>query len=150
LPPAGDTETNMPTWKATKAFLNKTWETIKKYWKYLLAVAYGVGMWLFFRGKTERVKDVLDITKDSHKKQIDKIEEINEQEIENRDKLIVEHSKILQGIEEKYAEENKKLSARKKKEIKKMVEEHGDNPGELAKLLGKEYGFLYVHSAEID
>jgi|TARA_R110002073_G_scaffold269657_1_gene432807 uncharacterized protein HemX len=140
----------MPTWRATKAFLNKTWETIKKYWKYLLAVAYGVGMWLFFRGKTERVKDVLDITKESHKKQIDKIEEINEQEIENRDKLIVEHSKILQGIEEKYAEENKKLSARKKKEIKKMVEEHGDNPGELAKLLGKEYGFLYVHSAEID
>ena len=101
MPPAGDTETNMPTWKATKAFLNKTWEKIKKYWKCLLAVAYGVGMWHFFRGKTERVKDVLDVTKDSHKKQIDKIEEINEQEIEDRDKLIVEHGKILQGIEEK-------------------------------------------------
>jgi uncharacterized protein HemX len=140
----------MITWKATKAFLKKTWEAIKKYWKYLLALAYGIGVWIFFRDRTKNVIDILNITKDSNKKQIDKIEEINKQELKERDKLIAEHSKIIRGIEEKYAEENKKLSAKKKEEIKKLVEEHRNNPAELAKMLGEEFGFLYVHSGETD
>ena len=140
----------MLTWIAVKTFFKKTWEVIKEYWKYILAFAYTIGVWIFFQDRSEKTKEVLDAAKDSHEKQIDKIEEIHEQEIEKRDKIIAEYNKIVEGIEEKYAEENKKLSKKKKEEIKKMVEDYKENPAELARLLGESYGFLYVVSGETD
>ena len=140
----------MLAWIAIKTFLKKVWEMIKKYWKYFLALIYGIGVWLIFRGQAEKVKKVLEVAKNSHEKQIDKIEEIHEQEIKKRDKIIAEYNKIVEGIEKKYAEDNKKLSKKKKEEIKKLVEDYKDNPTELAKLLGKSYGFLYIISGETD
>lgn len=140
----------MLTWIAVKTFLKKAWETIKKYWKYLLALVYGIGVWVFFKDRSEKVKEVLDATKDSHKKQIEEIEEIHEQEIRERDKIIADYNKIIEGIEKKYSEENKKLSKKKKDEIKKLVEKHGDDPGTLATMLSEEYGFIYVTTGETD
>ena len=71
----------------------------------------------------EKEKEVLEVTRDSHEKQIDKIEEIHEQEIKKRDKIIAEYNKIVAGIEDKYAEESKKLSKKKKEEIFKNEKE---------------------------
>ena len=140
----------MLTWIAVKTFFKKTWEVIKEYWKYVLALVYGIGVWVFFKGQSEKTKEVLETAKDSHKKQIDEIEEIHKQEIEERDRIIEDYTKIIENIEKKYSEESKKLSNKKKEDIKKLVEEHGKDPGVLASKLSDEYGFLYVASGETE
>ena len=134
----------MLVWAATKAFLNKTWETIKKYWKCLLAVAYGVGIWHFFRGKAERAKDVLDVTKGSHKKQVDVLDAAHKEEVDKRNKSLEKYHEIVKNLEGDHAEKRRVLSREEKSEIKKIVEKHAHNKKELAKMISERFDFQYA------
>ena len=67
-----------------------------------------------------------------------------EEEIEKRDAVIQEYTKIVKAIEEEYAENRRVLEDRNKKEVKKLVEEYVDKPDELAKMIGEKFGFSYV------
>ena len=78
----------MLTWMAIKTFFKKTWELIKKYWKTVAAVFYGIGVWLYFRGKSKNIKEVLDVANDSHKKEMEVLISSHTEEIEERDKII--------------------------------------------------------------
>ena len=77
-----------------------------------------------------------------------KIEEINKQEREERDKIIADHVELIQDIESKFRENKKRVTKKRKEEIKKIVEEVGDDPSELAKRISDQYGFVYVNSGE--
>jgi ABC-type transporter lipoprotein component MlaA len=134
----------MFSWIAVKTFLKKAWVWTKKYW-YLPALAvYTLVLWVFFRDKAQNAVDVYLSSRKSYEDQIEAINQAHKEEIEKRDAVIQEYTKIVKAIEEEYAENRRVLEDRKKKEVKKLVEEYVDKPDELAKMIGEKFGFSYV------
>ena len=134
----------MFSWIAVKTFLKKAWVWTKKYW-YLPALAvYTLVLWVFFRDKAQNAVDVYLSSRKSYEDQIEAINQAHKEEIEKRDAVIQEYTKIVKAIEEEYAENRRVLEDRKKREVKKLVEEYVDKPDELAKMIGEKFGFSYV------
>jgi hypothetical protein len=133
---------------AVKLFFSNTWAWIKKHWKLVTAGVVGLVLFVFHKDKLEQMKDVIVVKDESSKEQIEKIEETNKQEREERDKIIVDHVELIQDIEAKFRENKKRITKKRKEEIKKIVEEVGDDPSELAKRISDQYGFVYINSGE--
>ena len=134
----------MITWLITKTFFKKAWCFIRKYWKYLLAIFYGIWILLYFGGGTRKALILLDNARNSFDKQIDVINEAHTEEINKRDKITKKYNETIETIEENFSKNKKKLSAQKKKRIKEIIKKHHNNPGSLAFLLAKEFGIKYI------
>tara|TARA_Y100000034_G_C6553631_1_gene239282 strand:- start:84 stop:506 length:423 start_codon:yes stop_codon:yes gene_type:complete len=135
-------------WLAIKKMFAKIFAFIKKYWQYFVALVYAFGVWIYFGSKSERTKDLLRIKQDSYDKQIEIINSTYKEEIEKRDAIIEKYKNVLEAIEKDYTEKKKELEANKMEEIKELVEDNIDNPGNLAKLISERYGITYVESGE--
>jgi len=133
----------MLTWLTIKTGFKKTWTWLKHNWKAPAVIIYTIVLWFLFRQK-DKAHDVLKVRSESYKKQIDAINEIHEEEIKKKDKILEKYSNILKQLEEKYEEDSLELDKQKKKEIKVLVEEYNEKPDELARLLADKYGLEYV------
>jgi len=133
----------MITLLTIKAFFKKAWVWLKHNWKVPAILLYTIVLWLFFRRK-DAVYQVLEERNKSYKKQIDAINEIHNEEIDKRNKILEKYNGILKDLEKQYEKDNLELDKNKKKEIKKLVEEYNEKPDELAKLLAEKYGLEYV------
>lgn len=133
---------------AVKVFFNNIWEWLKRNWKLATGTIIAIALYIYHNAKLSKVKDVVVVKTESSEKQIKKIEEINKQEIEERDKLIEEHSELIQNIENKFRENKKRVTKKRKEEIKNIVSEVGDNPSEIAKRLSDQFGIAYEPSSK--
>jgi len=133
----------MVTWLAVKTFLKKSWTWLKHNWKAPAVVLYTIVLWLLFRQK-DKAHEVLKIRSESYRKQIDAINEIHEEEIKKKDKILEKYGNILKQLEEQYKVDSLELDREKKKEIKKLVDNYNEKPDELARLLAEKYGLDYV------
>jgi len=133
----------MVTLLKTKTFFKKAWVWLKHNWKVPLVILYTLALWFLFR-KKDAAYQVLEERNNSYKKQIDAINEIHNEEIEKRNKILENYNDILKDLEKQYEKDNLELDKNKKKEIKKLVEEYNEKPDELAKLLAEKYGLEYV------
>ena len=133
----------MITLLTIKTFFKKAWVWLKHNWKVPAILLYTIVLWLFFRRK-DAVYQVLEERNKSYKKQIDAINEIHNEEINKRNKILEKYNGILKDLEKQYEKDNLELDKNKKKEIKKLVEEYNEKPDELAKLLAEKYGLEYV------
>ena len=134
-------------WLATKVFFKKTWVWFKKNWYAPVIVIYTLILWLVFR-RGDAAYEVLQTRDDSYKAQIKAINEAHEAEISKRNEVIKKYTEIISDLEKEYAANKLTLEAKKKKEIKKIVEEYGDDPAELAKIMSEKFGFLYTGTLE--
>ena len=55
---------------------------------------------------------------------------------------------MVKDIENKFRENKKRVTKKRKEEIKKIVEEVGDDPSELARRISEQYGFAFIKSGE--
>jgi len=138
----------METWEVMsfltlKTTLKKIWVWLKHNWYVPAVIAYTLVLWMFFRRK-DKALDVLQIRSESYKKQIDAINEIHKEEIEKKNKILERYGIVLEELEKQYEKDNLELDAKKKKEVKELVEKYNEQPDELAKLLAEKYGLEYV------
>ena len=126
-----------------KTTLKKIWVWLKHNWYVPAVIAYTLVLWMFFRRK-DKALDVLQIRSESYKKQIDAINEIHKEEIEKKNKILERYGIVLEELEKQYEKDNLELDAKKKKEVKELVEKYNEQPDELAKLLAEKYGLEYV------
>ena len=137
----------MEAWKLTllaiKTFCKKSWVWLKHNWKVPLVIIYTIVLWLLFRRKGAAYS-VLEERNNSYKKQIDAINEIHQEEIDKRNRILENYNEILKDLEEQYERDSLELDRKKRKEIKNLVEEYDEKPDELAKLLAERYGLEYV------
>ena len=132
------------SWIAIGAFFKKAWVWLKEYWQLPFLIAYTLIMWVFFRSKANNAIEILETTKDSYKKQIEAIDGAHKEEIAKRNAIIEEYTKIIEAIEKEYDLEKKALETKKKKEVKKLVEENIEDPKALAEMISEEFGFNYT------
>ncbi len=123
--------------------LLSAWAWAKKYWQIGLIVA-AVGLVIMFKmqaaAQVERAMKEIEAVEDRHKKELIKINDAHDAQIKEREANLKALEQKLADIEKVYDEAKKKLDDAKRVEIKKIVEEHYDDPVELAKQLSEATG----------
>jgi hypothetical protein len=132
---------------AIKAFLKKTWVWFKKNWYAPVVVLYTLVLWVVFR-RGDKAYEVLQARDQSYKAQIKAINDAHDAEIAERNKVIKKYTEIISALEKQYADNKLVLESKKKKEIKKIVEEYKDDPAGLAKVMSEKFGFVYAKKEE--
>ncbi len=130
------------------SFLKKAKDFVVKYWKIIVGIIYAIGVWVFFKGRADKVKEVLKVKEDSYKKQIDSLNDSHAEEIALRDEALDKYHEIIAKIEKEYEGKKENLSEKKKEEVKKLVEENSDNPSNLAKLISDKFGIIHIEGGE--
>jgi len=131
------------SWALFKHISEKIWVWFKVYWYIPALVAYTLAMAIIFRRNDGNVLRVLEVSKDSYKKQIAVLNKTHTEELEKRDEIIRRYNKVIEQVEAGYEEANKQLDKHKKKRIKKLIEEHHDTPEHLTQLLSLTFGIHY-------
>jgi hypothetical protein len=132
------------SWLATKLFIKKTWLWLKTYWYFPVVLVYTFVLWFFFRKNASAAIGVLEIRSDSYKKQIDVINETHVAEIKKKEELNKVFNETIEKVEVELRKNNETLGRNKKKRIKEIVENHSDDPKELAELVKGAFGFEIV------
>jgi len=129
-------------------FLRKTYSFLKSYWYVPAILVVALVATIVMRKVPISLMQIIAKRREMHKKEVEAIDKVHEEEIESREKALETYHKTIKSIEEKYQEDSKELSSRKKKQIKKIVEETHDDPEELAKRLAEQMGFEIVDPQE--
>ena len=132
------------TWNAFKLLIKKSWLWLKTYWYFPVVFLYTIILWIFFRKDSAAAIGVLEIKRDSYKKQIEVLSESHDAEIKKREELNKVYIKTIEKVEVELKKNSEILDRDKKKRIKEIVEKHSDNPEELAKLVKESFGFEIV------
>lgn len=113
-----------------------------------MVVVYTLVLWLVFR-RGDTAYEVLQARDKSYKSQIKAITDAHEAEIAKRNEVIAKYTEIISALEKQYSENKLVLESKKKKEIKKIVEEYQDDPQGLAKMMSEKFGFLYTEKENV-
>jgi len=135
-------------WLVAKVWVAKSWAFIKKYWQLLAGVLYAIVVWVYFKGQADKVKEILEVEKESHQKELDTLNNSHAEEIALRDGALAKYHQIIAQIEREYESKKEELSDKKREEVKKLVAENSENPSNLSKLLSERFGITHVESGE--
>jgi len=120
--------------------LKKIWAFLKTYWYIPVLIIIAVVL----KTKDNKVEEILNTARDSHKKQIDAIE--NAEKEKQKQKIVIEkeYNNAIEKIEENYSKSNETMKKEEKKYIKSLVKEWSDDPDQLAERILMKYDFVYV------
>tara|TARA_Y100000310_G_C20453950_1_gene702119 strand:- start:4 stop:417 length:414 start_codon:yes stop_codon:yes gene_type:complete len=135
----------MISWLVVKHSTQKVWLWCKHNWKVVALLVYTVILYMLFSKNAQNALDALIAAKESHKSEVDVLNNAHSEEIKKRDENLKKYQETVKLIEEKYKEENKKLTFIKKRKVKEIVEKHSEDPGKLAELVKETFGFEIVN-----
>ena len=84
--------------------------------------------------------DILEKSRENHRKEVDKLNEIHAKEASEKKRILAEYEKNLSLLEKEYSKKNEELDSKKKKELKNMVEEGYDDPEALSREISRMFG----------
>jgi hypothetical protein len=92
---------------------------VKKHWKVLLIILLAIIVFAKMRGDYSSLLSTFETAKESHQEQIDRINDIHEQELLARDELVRDYAARLIEVELKFVEDKEALvsSYKEKREI---------------------------------
>lgn len=124
--------------------LKKVWSFVKSYWHIpLTAVVAFVGL-VVFRNKSGNVSKIMDASRESFEKQKDAIVQAEKEKVTKKQQIEQEYQDAVRSIEKVYKAQKKSLDDSKKKEIKKAVKKHYNDPKELSSEISNLFGLKYV------
>ena len=135
------------SWLALKHGLQKVWLWCKHNWKVVALLVYTILLYLLFSKNARKAKDVLEESRKAHQAEIESLKKSHAAEIQKRDENLKRYQEVMRQIEQEYAERREALSASKKKKIKEIVDNHGEDPQKLAELVKDSFGFE-IHVGE--
>ena len=112
------------TWKVLLLFIKKAYLWFKHYWYIPAVLAYTLLMWVVLRRDVTTALGVLELTKDSYKKQVDVLNKTHQEEIAKRDEIIKEYNEVISKLETDYQDNIRNLDRSKKKRVKDLVENY--------------------------
>tara|TARA_Y100001938_G_C8036826_1_gene403805 strand:- start:212 stop:622 length:411 start_codon:yes stop_codon:yes gene_type:complete len=128
-----------------KKLLQKARVYVKKYWKLILGVVVFAVLYFTSRAKVHSMAKTLELINKSHKKEVDAIEKAHQNEIQKIEKARETLESTMREVEIKYAEAEKKLDSKKKKQVAKIIKENHDDPDVITEKLASLTGFkIYV------
>ena len=134
------------TWLLFKHNIQKTWVWAKNNWKILALFVYTLLLYLLFSKNTENAKKILDDARTAHKAEIDNLNKSHSELIKRRTENQKKYVEVMKKIEEETSKRNETITIAKKKRVKQIVEEAGDDPQKLAELVKETFGFEVIES----
>lgn len=125
-------------------FLQKTLLFIKKYWHIFLIIGGALAAFIFLRKRDTSFIDELRKVQESHDEEIKQINLVREEERRQHAENLRRRDEALAVVQKQYDENMQQLDSKKKKEIEKLVKEHGNDPEALAKQLSELTGFTVI------
>ena len=138
------------SWLAIKYGIQKAWVWCRNNWKIVMLAVYTILLYLLFSKNARNAKKVLETQRLAHKAEIAALNKSFDEERKKKDENLKKYQEILRQIEQEYADRRETISANKKKRIKEIVEEHGDDPQKLAELVKESFGFEIYTGEEND
>ena len=133
----------------------QTWLDIKKFllkFKFLIIfVILTLAILLLAQSKNiklDSLKKILKSAEDKHEKEIEIIEEEERKRDSKKRDIHDEYTKIVDAIDKKYENQEKAITRRDRKNIKKMVELYYDEPGQIVEKIERKYGINYVSNSD--
>ena len=134
------------TWLLFKHNVQKAWVWVKNNWKILALLVYTLVLYLLFSKNTENAKKILDDARKAHKAEIDSLNKTHSELIKRREENQKKYMDLLKQLEEETKKKNEAITSAKKKRVKQIVEEAGDDPEKLAELVKDTFGFEVVNN----
>ena len=138
------------SWLAIKYGIQKAWVWCRNNWKIVMLAVYTILLYLLFSKNARNAKKVLETQRLAHKAEIAALNKSFDEERKKKDENLKKYQEVLRQIEQEYADRREAISANKKKRIKEIVEEHGDDPQKLAELVKESFGFEIYTGEEND
>ena len=134
------------TWLVIKTFFKKLRAAVVKYWQYVaLAISAVVMVFLLRKNKNfDGVKQAFKLAKQSHEEEISTINRIHREEVEKKEKIILDYNKTLAELDDEYKKQNLKLDKWEKKRVKEIVKETYNDPEGRVKKIAEDFGFELV------
>ena len=120
--------------------LKKVWAFLKTYWYIPVLIIVAIVL----KSKSNSVEEILEVARDSHKKQLDAIDNAEKEKKESRQVIEAEYENAIKEIETDYEKKNKALSDRDKKYVKSLVKTWADEPGQMAERISNTFDIHYV------
>lgn len=136
------------TWLAVKLAIKKAWAWTKNYWYVPVLLLYTLIMWLVFRRNAASVLEVLNVSNDSYKKQIDVLNKTHKSEVQKKEDIAKKYIQTIESLENNHKNDMIELDKKKKKRVKELVEKSFDDEENLAKQLSEMLGVAYVPSKD--
>jgi vacuolar-type H+-ATPase subunit H len=129
------------TWLAAKHSLQKVWIWCTHHWKLVALFAYTLLMWIVFRrGDSNTPREVLEIRKEAHQKEMAAVTKAHEEEVKIREENLESYQKTITKIEKEYEKEERTLTKDKRKRVKKLVEDYREEPEKLTEIVSVMFG----------
>jgi len=136
------------TWITTKLFLKKSWTWIKNYWYVPVLVIYTVVVYALSRKNTGTLKNVFETRKGSYEKQIKVLNDSHKKELEKKEELILQYHDTIERLDNEYKKQNLTLRDWERDKVKKIVEETHNDSKARVKRISEEFGFELVDILE--
>ena len=120
--------------------LKKIWAFLKTYWYIPVLIIVAIVL----KTKSKSVEEILEVARDSHKKQLDAIDNAEKEKKQSRQAIEAEYENAIKEIETDYAKKNKALTERDKKYVKSVIKDWTDDPDQMAERIRMKFGFEYV------
>ena len=132
-------------WLALKTFLKTAAIWTKNHWYVpILVLSLLVAMLAYAITKNgiyvAGLVDLLEKGREGHRKEVAKLNEIHAKEANEKKRILREYEKNLSLIEKEFSKKNEELDSKKKKELKKLVEEGYNDPDSLSRKIARLYG----------
>ena len=128
--------------------LKKSYSWLKHKWYIPVIGVLVVIAWVVLRGRPDALLKLLESSKESHRKEVKALDQINAEEIGKREKALRMSEAAIRQVEESYKENLQEFEKDKRKQIKKLVAENHDDPEALAKKIASTTGFSVVFPEE--
>ena len=116
----------------TLIVVKKVWNWLKHFWYVPILFLVLIFTLLFGWKRNQALIDIINLSTESYKKQLDVINETHKKEISKREELIVEYQQQISKFEEEYKFKLGDLEEGKQKEVEELVKVHKQNPSTLA------------------
>lgn len=115
-----------------KTFLLKVLSYCKKYWQILVGISIPLIIWLFTRNR-DRLSVVIDSVNQGHREDIAAINHSYEVQQAAVVQAQTNYQNTVSQIEQEHEAAQVSLDNRKKKRIRQIIKQHGDNPEEITR-----------------
>ena len=130
--------------------IKKIWSFLKNYWYIPLVMIVSSIGYLLTKSKKIPTDEILKASKKTHEVEKAAIEHAAEQKIKAKQKVEQEYNDAVKAISTIHENQNKTLENKKKKEIKKIVKKHYNEPDKISKEISDLFGVTYVPKKRSD
>lgn len=127
------------TWLSLLTKLKTFWSKGKYYISFALVGAAAIFIFFVLK-KKDKAWEIVQKIKDNHDKEINIINKSHKEVSEKKQKEVEKFNKIIKEVEDKHEKQNDDLNTNYKKDIKRLMKKHKDDPDALSKKLAEEFG----------